>query len=231
MDMKRFTAARHTLVPLLALALWGAWHGSARADSTRNAMPPTSPAFKPPASALFVDDFHGLGLAKWRTDRDGVWSIKHGMLRAELPDRRQEHSILFTGDSTWSDYAVDVDVCGMRGVDKGVVVRVQGTRGLGLDLRGPGYHDLRLAVNELPIGRANVENGNGVWQHVRVEVRGARCRIWVNGEALIDRRVPLSLSKSGGIALAAYTGGIGECTVYYDNVVVTALPPDGSSAR
>ncbi len=194
-------------------------------------MPPPSPAFKAPANALFVDDFHGPGITKWRTDRDGVWSIRRGMLRAELPDRRQEHSILFAGDSTWSDYAVDFDVCGMRGVDKGVVVRMHGTRGLGVDLRGPGYHDLRLQVNELPIGRANVENGNGVWQHVRIEVLGARCRIWVNGEAVIDRRVPLSLSKSGGIALAAYTGGIGECTVYYDNVVVTALAGDASSAR
>lgn len=231
MGMNRLLVARGASGLVLALAVWGLWHGSVAADSTRNAMPPTPPAFKPPANALFFDDFRGPGITKWRTDRDGVWSIKHGMLRAELPDRRQEHSILFTGDSTWTDYAVDLDVCGMRGVDKGIVVRLRGTRGLGLDLRGPGYHDLRLQVNELPIGRANVENGNGVWQHVRIEARGARCRIWVNGEAVIDRRVPLSLSKSGGIALAAYTGGIGECTVYYDNVVVTALAPDNNSAR
>ena len=229
--MDRLSATRCALCVGLALVIWGAGPGSTAADSTRNAMPPGSPAFKPPANPLFVDDFHGATITKWRTDREGVWSIKRGMLRAELPDRRQEHSILFTGDSTWTDYALEVDVCGMRGVDKGVVVRLRGTRGLGLDLRGPGYHDLRLQMNELPIARANIENGNGVWQHVRFEVRGARCRIWVNGESVIDRRVPLSLSKSGGIALAAYTGGIGECTVYYDNVVVTALPPDSGPAR
>ena len=30
-------------------------------------------------------------------------------------------------------------------------------------------------------------------------------------------------SRQGGIALAAYGGGVAQCTVYYDNVVVTAL--------
>ena len=44
----------------------------------------------------------------------------------------------------------------------------------------------------------------------------------------VARETPASLAvraapASGGIALAAYTGGVGECTVYYDNVLVTAL--------
>lgn len=200
----------------------------ATADTTRNAMPPPSPPFKPPANAIFCDDFAGPRLAQWRPDRAGVWTIQRGMLKAELPDNRQEHSMLYAGDASWTDYAVDLDVCGMRGVDKGLVVRVRGTRGLGLDLRGPGYHDLRLQMSELPIARANVDNGNGVWQHVRFEVRGAQCRVVVNGQELIDRRAPQRLPASGGIALAAYTGGIGQCTVYYDNVVVTPLGPNGT---
>src|SRR2546426_9781999 len=161
------------------------------ADTTRNALPPPSPRFVAPAGALFVDDFHTPRLQHWRPDRDGVWSVKRGTLKAELPDERQQHSMLFAGDSTWTDYAVDLDVCGLRGVDKGVVVRVRGTRGLGVDLRGPGYHDVRLQLNELPIGRASVENGNGVWQHLRIEVRGARCRLIVNGQEVVNRRVPL----------------------------------------
>ncbi len=195
----------------------------ATADTTRNALPPPSPPFKRPAGALFVEDFASPRLARWRTDREGVWTVTHGMLRAELPDRRQEHSMLYAGDSSWTDYAVDLDVCGMRGVDKGVVVRVRDRRGLGVDLRGPGYQDVRLNLNELPIGRGNAENGNGVWQHLRVEVRGTRCRVVVNGAEVIDRRVSSRLPASGGIALPAYTGGVGQCTVYYDNVAVVPL--------
>src|SRR6185436_8650557 len=118
----------------------------------------------------------------------GVWTVKRGMLKADLPDERQEHSVLYAGDSTWTDYAVDLDVCGMRGVDKGLIVRVHGTRGLGIDLRGPGYHDLRVQANELPLARVDVDNGNGVWHHVRVEVRGARCRVFVNGARLVEKR-------------------------------------------
>jgi hypothetical protein len=192
-------------------------------DTTRDALPPPTPRFTPPAVALLVDDFHVPRLLQWHPDRDGVWSVRRGMLKAELPDERQQHSMLYAGDSTWTDYALDFDVCGMRGVDKGAAVRVRGMRGLGVDLRGPGYHDIRLQLNEMPLGRVNVENGNGVWQHVRIEVRGARCRVVVNGQEVINRRVPLRLPPSGGIALAAYSGGVGQCTVYYDNVVVTSL--------
>jgi hypothetical protein len=43
----------------------------------------------------------------------------------------------------------------------------------------------------------------------------------VNGELRLDRSIARA-ERRGGIALAAYTGGVGECTVYYDNVIVTA---------
>jgi hypothetical protein len=59
------------------------------------------------------------------------------MLVADLPDAKQQHSALYAGDEDWTDYAVDLDVCGMRGVDKGVVVRVKDARGIGIDLRVP----------------------------------------------------------------------------------------------
>jgi hypothetical protein len=55
--------------------------------------------------------------------------------------------------------------------------------------------------------------------------------VWVNGEQKLDktdgraesRGDPHSAKNFGRIALPAYTGGSGQCTVYYDNVVVTAL--------
>ena len=50
----------------------------------------------------------------------------------------------------------------------------------------------------------------------------------MNDAVVIDKEDSRKARASGGIALAAYTGGVGECTVYYDNVVVTSL---GSSTR
>jgi len=196
---------------------------SGPADSLRSVLPHPSPPFSRPPGALMADDFSN-GLAQWEADRPDVWSVHGGLLRADLPDARQERSFLYAGSEDWADYAVDLDVCGMRGVDKGVVVRVQSGSGLGVDLRGPGYQDVILHRREWPMGRASAINGNTIWHHLRVEAHGSRVRVYVNGELKIDRNDPRSSRPRGRIALAAYTGGVGECTVYYDNVVVTPLP-------
>src|SRR5205823_110325 len=92
-------------------------------DSLRSMRPPPPPRFALPAGhVLFSDDFtHGLDA--WRADRPGAWTAVHGMVKAELPDQRQLRSLLWAGDSTWTDYALDFDVCSLRGVDKGAVVR------------------------------------------------------------------------------------------------------------
>jgi len=199
------------------------------ADSTHDAQPPASPKFEPHPDAVFTDDFSSGKLDSWHADRDGVWKVKHGMLVADLPDAKQQHSALYAGDEDWTDYAVDLDVCGMRGVDKGVVVRVKDARGIGIDLRGPGYQDLKVHLNESPITRVDIANANTVWHHMHVEIRGLRCRILVDGTELVNKRMPNRIPLSGKIALMAYTGGAGECTVYYDNVVVTSL--DATASR
>lgn len=193
-------------------------------DMAREALPPTGP--KPmaaPRGALFADDFSTGSLARWKADRDRVWTVRRGMLRADLPDAKQERAFLYAGSEDWQDYAVDLDVCAMRGSDKGVVVRVQDESGVGVDLRGPGYQDVLVYRREWPLGRARVLNGNGTWNHLRVEARGNRFRVLVNGTLAIDSRDYRNLRPRGRIALAAYTGGVGSCTVYYDNVVVTPL--------
>jgi hypothetical protein len=172
---------------------------------------------------LFSDDFGKGTLDGWVPDQKDVWSVRAGALKGELPDIRQLHSFIYAGSEGWTDYALDLDVCAMRGVDKGVVVRVEGESGIGLDMRGPGYQDLLLHRREWPMGKARVVNANSVWHHLRVEARGHRYRVWVNGTLLLDRDDRKGARPKGRIGLAAYTGGVGECTVYYDNVVVTAL--------
>lgn len=196
---------------------------AASADETRTALPGAPPRFtQPTGTVLFADDF-SKGLGAWSPDRAGVWSVVRGMLRADLPDQKQLRSLIYAGDTSWTDIAVDVDVCMMRGVDKGVVARVMGNTGLGVDLRGGSYQDVLVYQRELPMGRASATNANGTWNHLRLEVKGARFKVFVNGELKIDRSELRFIRPKGRIALPAYTGGVGQCTVYYDNVVVTAL--------
>lgn len=205
----------------------------ARTGPATDAPPPRAPHFTAPAGALFVDDFTNGDLKGWTADQPSVWSVHDGVLRAMLPDGRQLHSFLYAGDSSWVDYAVDFDVCGVRGVDKGCAVRVKpGKKGLGLDLRGPGYDDLRLYVNEFPVGRAAFATVNGTWYHVRIEIRGRdQCTVAINGHVVLDHRLRPPAPARGGIALSAYTGGVASCTVYYDNVAVTPLTRGAGDSR
>jgi len=203
------------------IAMIAAWLAcSAATDEARDVTPPQSPRFVRPAhGVLFADDFSN-GLRAWHPDRDGVWSVRHGALRAELPDQRQLRSLAWAGDSTWADYALDFDVCMMRGVDKGAVVRAAGETGIGVDVRGGTYQDVVAYVREWPLGHAPALTPDAAWNHVTIEVVGEQLRVWVNGDLKLDRKQ--GHVKRGRIALAAYTGGSGECTVWYDNVVVTA---------
>jgi hypothetical protein len=205
--------------------------GTSGADPTRHAAPPPSPKpATPPGEVLFFDDFRGDELEGWKADREGVWTVRRGALRADLPDQRQQRSFLYAGSDSWTDYAVDLDVCAMRGADKGVAVRViEGETGIAVDLRGPGYQDVLLQRREWPLAMARVVNGNGQWHHLRVEAREHRYRVWVNGAVVLDKVDSRRARARGGIALAAYTGGVGECTLYYDNVVVTALGSGGGA--
>jgi len=200
---------------------WAALCGAAPADPERFATPPPVPRFAPPATGVLLADDFSAGLGRWTADRDSVWSVWRGMLRADLPDQKQLRSLLYGGSEDWRDYALDFDVCMMRGVDKGAIVRVQGGAGVGIDLRGGTYQDVVMYVREWPLGKASATNANGVWQHVRIEVRGERYRVLVNGQLRLDRTD--ARRAQGRIAFAAYTGGAGRCTVYYDNVIVTAL--------
>ena len=216
---------------LLAVTLTTSTH--VEADPISGVSLPPSPGFDRPTHALFVDDFTDRTLKAWRADRDSVWSVRDGMLRAALRDERQLHSFLYAGDSRWIDYALDFDVCGMQGVDKGCAVRVEpGKKGLGVDLRGPGYDDLKLYVNQFPVGSAKFENPSGTWHHLRIEIRGRdRCKVIIDGNIVLDHRLRPPAPSRGGIALSAYTGGVGHCVVYYDNVAVTPLDTTTSASH
>jgi hypothetical protein len=147
--------------------------GAAPRDSLRDSEPPPSPRSAAPSGrTLFFDDFGTDSLKLWQPDRAGVWSLRNGMLRGDLPDRRQERSLISIARSHWRDVRVDLDVCATRGVDKGVVIRASGRHGVAVDLRGPGYDDVILHRGRHKIGEAAVVNPNGRWNHIRIEAVG-----------------------------------------------------------
>ena len=208
------------LVLVLALLASG---GRAPDPARHAAPPPQAKREKPKGRVLFEEDFSAVRAGQWTFDGDGVWSVWRGVLRADLPDEKQQRSFAWFGDSTWTDVAVDLDVCQMRGVDKGVVVRANDGGGIGVDLRSGSYQDIVMYRRQWPLGKAKATNANGAWHHLRLELRGSHIKVFVNGELKLERESPRDSDPRGRMGLPAYTGGVGMCTVYYDNVVVTAL--------
>jgi len=195
--------------------------GATPAGPSPDSLPPPPRLSPPSTTVLLVEEFGDLDA--WQPDRADVWSVERGVLCAHLPDEKQERSLIYAGSENWGDYAVDLDVCQLRGVDKGVVVRARGSQGVGVDLRGGEYQDVVLYSGRRPLGRAKAANADRRWHHLRVETRGNRYAVLVNGEPVLDCRDPLTARRRGRIALPAYTGGKGACAVFYANVVVTSL--------
>jgi hypothetical protein len=174
---------------------------------------------------IFSQDFSQSVAPGLQFDREGVWSVVDGHLQAVLPNERQKRSFAYLGSEDWTDYSVDLDVCGLRGVDKGVAVRMQGGKAVVVDLRGPGYGDVLMYRGYAKLGHHAAPNPNGTWNRLRIEVLGARYRVFVNGQLAIDFSERHNKRPRGRIALVAYTGGAGQCEVLYDNLVVCELLP------
>ena len=209
------------LPAVLLLAALGGLAGSA--PGTLPAIPPPPIRAAASGEVLFTEDFRTLDA--WQADRDSIWSVEDGVLCGHLPDGKQERSFLFAGSEDWQAYAVDLDLCQVRGVDKGLAVCVRGSRGVAVDLRGGEYQDVQLYRQQTPLGRAKLPNADRAWHHLRVEARSARFTVLVDGVRALECRDPLGSMRRGRIALVAYTGGQGECTVFYANVTVTRLEP------
>jgi len=184
----------------------------------------SAPSPTPARGVVVQAKFHTPNLPEgWTFDRPEIWSVDRGRLRARLPDEKQEKSLAYFGREHWKDYQLDLDVYGVRGVDKGFAVRSQGEEGIGIDLRGPGYDDVVMYRGYSQLGRASVANANRRWHHVRVIVRGNRYQVFVNRRLRIDYVDEDNERPAGRLALAAYTGGAGECEVLFDNVMVRTL--------
>jgi hypothetical protein len=211
------------LAPALALALLLACQPESPSTRLRARSVSAETSRTQRQTVLFSTDFESGWPKGMAFDRERVWSVVDGKLRAQLPDRRQEKSFAYVGSEEWSDYVVDVDVCGVSGVDKGMAVRADGGKGVGIDLRGEGYNDIVMYRGFSQLGRAPAPNRNGKWYHLRVEVSGNQYRVYVNRALKLDYTDEDNSRPRGRVALAAYTGGTGACVLYFDNLVVTKV--------
>ena len=131
----------------------------------------------------------------------GPWQIDGQEL--VQPSAAGENIILF-GDQKWADYDVELEAMptGGRG-ELNVVVRAAGVNDLTLAVLG-GWDNTRHGILPMVEGQwrtAAVAPGKtspAKWQKIKVEVRGPRCRLFVDGSAVVQASdVPAAAGRVG----------------------------------
>ena len=216
-----------------------------------------------PFSALagtFLETFDDGDLEGWQeiwVDKESAfWEVVNDELRAE--SREGFIHLLTTGDSTWEDYTMELDVKplkkhGIGGIS--IAVRVQETwlvrcsifdpviivgdnppiQGERIacfagSLRRPALADLLFEPH--PLLRLNR------WSHLKLSVEGNIFTFWINGEQVME---PTKLQIFRQIEVFAdfpdfRTGGVGfglwNYTALFDNITVTgdSIPNSGGFA-
>ncbi len=201
---------------------------------------PAEPAETKPVAAaavLFADDFDDEMKDGWRTSPQDSWATVEGDLVAFEGDRAGRAYIL-TGDPTWSDYCLDVDMrIGSTGRDAapreiGVVARAAGEKDYFAFLLTPAQGQGQLYFRAVRAGKADApvrptpasfKEGESV--HLRLVARGKQLTAYLNGD-------PNPVASYGA---AATTGAAGlmvdledwsaDSGYAFDNFTVTKLAP------
>ena len=212
------------------------------------------------SAGTFLETFDGKDLDRWQQiwaiKGPAVWEIDDGELQAD--SREAYIHLLTTGDATWEDYTMELDVKplkkhGIGGIT--IAVRVKGTWLVYCSISDPviirgddppvqerrigchagGLHVPPRAVlftEQHPLLRLNR------WAHLKISVEGDMFAFWLNGEQVM---APTKLQIFRQIEVFAdfpdfQTGGVGfglwNYTAIFDNITVTgdSVPNSGDFA-
>ena len=211
-------------------------------------------------AGTFLETFDGKDLDGWQQiwaiKGPAVWEIDDGELHAD--SREAYIHLLTTGDSTWEDYTMELDVKplkkhGIGGIT--IAVRVKGTWLVYCSISDPviirgddppvqerrigclagGLHVPPRAIlftEQHPLLRLNR------WAHLKLSVEGDIFTFWIDGEQVM---APTQLQIFRQIEVFAdfpdfQTGGVGfglwNYTAIFDNITVTgdSVPNSGDFA-
>ena len=211
-------------------------------------------------AGTFLETFDGKDLDGWQeiwTDKGpAVWEIVDDQLHAE--SREAYIHLLTTGDNTWEDYTMELDVKplkkhGIGGIS--IAVRVDGTWLVSCSIfdpviiRGddPPVQERRIGCNagslKLPPRAILISELHPLlrlnrWAHLKLSVEGDIFTFWIDGEQVME---PTKLLIFRGIDVFAdfpdfQTGGVGfglwNYTAIFDNITVTgeSVPNSGDFA-
>ena len=207
---------RLVLVPALALALWGialaqkpadANEAKAAGDSSKSKAPAESGEAKEKAEANdgFRPLFNGKDLTGWKTT--GNWVVEEGGVLALKPRQGEKgwtrYDAYLTAEGKFKNYVLDLEYKYTKGGNSGVYVRIKdmknpvatGIEAQVLDSFGKkeplSHHDHGGIVGTVGPSK-NMSKPAGEWNRMVLTLDGARMKVKLNGEQIID----LELDKS-----------------------------------
>lgn len=150
--------------------------------------------------------FNGRNLDGWVVEHGGAWDVKDGILTAhdgkEWSTNPEKSGSWLRTRKEYRDFILELEYSVNKGGNSGIFIR-SGTE------KNPAFtgHEMQIlddagrepknwttgALYAVVAPTVNASNPAGQWNTVRIEARGPRVQIWVNGKAVIDHEPVRSL--------------------------------------
>jgi len=172
--------------------------------------------------------FNGRDLAGWRVPSPNPWwTVVDGVL-VGIQDAAARGNVLET-EARFHDLILELEYRYSGDVDSGVFVRaghkwqcqIGVSRSLRRDLTGSIYDSKRKYVAEAK--EAPALNREGQWNRLRIDLRGARTRVWLNGTRVLDYTDD-AFPGSGPVGLQIH-GGVKDMKIEFRNIRYLPLDP------
>ncbi|MBI5465185.1 hypothetical protein HY946_01090, partial [Candidatus Gottesmanbacteria bacterium] len=167
----------------------------------------------------------------------GSWIVESGQYVGSVPPSPATPSQTFAGDNSWSDYAVEVSMTGVSGVDRHILIRYDPTLwpssspGYAIKYREAdygfsGHIELQKAGIKVLQSNSDFKSHIGETHRFRIEAKGNRIIVYGDGTLLLDFIDDENPIFTGRLGFFIEPSGIGLTnTTAYDDVIVETLEP------
>lgn len=200
-------------------------------------------------SLLFSDNFESGMSDQWHVVK-GAWSLQEIQSSNRFGlvlNGKFNTAEVQTGSNSWNNYEFSIDMLPIQGWDRNLFFRVGNERSRidNLDLptgyalhMSPDWIDLQKwtpgLVNHPDILRVPISWSNNLIRHFRIVLKANNIRVYsynVNETPSASPVIDYTDNSnnpilSGKIALVITTGAAFPSEVWFDNIVVTSIPPD-----
>ena len=188
------------------------------------------PSITKAQAILFSDNFDDGDANGWLVEGTPGWNVN--------TTSEREYGIIVSGgisntipliwDTAWENIVFTVDLRGVSGTDKNVILKYLDSSNL-YEIHHTGnkiFFEKHIGNVVYAIAPAvPYPLANGVVYHFRFEINGSHFRIFESGHLLFDVEDSSPSFNGGKIGLRA---GVSGTQVWYDNVLVTELVPSAS---